>query len=96
MNSELIKIFCSVFNIPDNSNDYSNLLSFYENSKREITEKEFRFVCTAMRKADQAAKSKLRLSGAVCSSEAFRALLSNFIKRYTSAVLKSELPVITT
>lgn len=93
MNAELIKIFCNVFNIPENSEDYGNLLSFYENSKRDITEKDFRFVCTAMRKATETAK--VRLSGAKCSSEDFRELLSAFIKRYTSAVSIDNLPIIT-
>ena len=93
MNAELIKIFCNVFNIPENSKDYGNLLSFYENSKRDITEKDFRFVCTAMRKAAETAK--VRLSGAKCSSEDFRVLLSAFIKRYTSAVSSDNLPIIT-
>ena len=94
MNPELIKTFCDVFNIPEDSEDCKNLLSFYENSKRSITVQEFRFVCAAMRKAGD--NAKVRLSGAECSSDEFRKLLSDFIKRYTAAVSNRDLPVITT
>ncbi len=93
MNPELIKTFCNVFNIAEDSEDCKNLISFYENSKRSITEQEFRFVCAAMRKACDDAK--VRLSGAECSSDEFRELLSDFINRYMTAVSSRDLPVIT-
>lgn len=93
MNSEIIKIFCSVYNIPDDSEYQKDLLSFYKDSKRLITEQEFRFVYSCVKKYESTAK--YRLSSADCSSDAFRELLSDLIKRYNAEICGSSLPILT-
>ena len=92
---ELLKIICHDYGILEYSEEFCELLGFYELNKRVPTFADVSFVREALRIANENAEKRILLGEVKCVSEDFRELLGEFIRRYTSASKNGKHPYLT-